>query len=876
MGKKVKGLKIDKQNGTDSTYFASWDFDPKLVIKYSKSALLNGIVTIKSGATYYNGAHIPDQVMKDQWHVVQVDGDRVVLGKNVSGTKNLQSPINAKYLTIKNSSGGSSVTVNTLDHYEVHWYYATGDGVWFDGGSSDVKVKNAIYSIQSNYKKIKVTVKPVAKKHKVDKKDVAYWTGESMSKEYKIENVRPLPEKPSTPTVKIEKFNLTASLENISDSRTDRVQFEIYKGNKKFKTGTANVKTARVSYACKIEAGEDYRVRCRGVNYLGKKTTAIAWSAMTDETGHPIMSTANIAGRTQTDILEYGPWSDYSSSVGTIPVAPDGFVSYRALSSTSVYLDWENVKNAKNYEVQYTDQKRYFDSSTEVKSIIVDATKVGHAEITGLETGKEWFFRVRATNDVGESGWTETISIILGKKPSPPTTWSSTTTTVVGETVMLYWSHNSEDGSNQTHAQLDYIVTGSVTGNGEHFVEFDKETSYEFPTSIYSQGATVTWKVRTKGVTGEFGGWSTTRTISIYAPPTLTIDLRDSNNEIVSTVTEFPFRLKALAGPANQNPIGYSVSVIPLDMYKTVDSIGNVKWVNNNDTIYSEYFDIKTPLDVEFLPSNIDLQSGVEYMLTCTVSMNTGLTVTEDLTFNVSWKDEMYEPDASVYVDHETLSARISPWCLDANDNIIDDVTLSVYRREYDGSFTMIDTDLPNAPGVTSIDKHPSLDYARYRVVATSSSTGAVSYYDIPAQPVNEKSIVIQWDEYWSSFISTNEDETEAPSITDSTLKLPYNVDISNSYKPDVSLIEYAGREHPVSYYGTQIGETATWNVEIEKDDADTLYAIRRLSKWMGDVYVREPSGTGYWANITVSYSQTHAKLTIPVTFNITRVEGGQ
>ena len=168
------------------------------------------------------------------------------------------------------------------------------------------------------------------------------------------------------------------------------------------------------------------------------------------------------------------------------------------------------------------------------------------------------------------------------------------------------------------------------------------------------------------------------------------------------------------------------------------------------------------------------------------------------------------------------------------------------------------------------------MDYARYRVVATSRSTGAVSYYDIPAQPVNEKSIVIQWDEYWSSFISTNEDETEAPSITDSTLKLPYNVDVSNSYKPDVSLIEYAGREHPVSYYGTQIGETATWNVEIEKDDADTLYAIRRLSKWMGDVYVREPSGTGYWANITVSYSQTHAKLTIPVTFNITRVEGGQ
>lgn len=43
----------------------------------------------------------------------------------------------------------------------------------------------------------------------------------------------------------------------------------------------------------------------------------------------------------------------------------------------------------------------------------------------------------------------------------------------------------------------------------------------------------------------------------------------------------------------------------------------------------------------------------------------------------------------------------------------------------------------------------------------------------------------------------------------------------------------------------------------------------------MGDVYVREPSGSGYWANISVSFTQTHCELTIPVTLNITRVEGG-
>ena len=110
---------------------------------------------------------------------------------------------------------------------------------------------------------------------------------------------------------------------------------------------------------------------------------------------------------------------------------------------------------------------------------------------------------------------------------------------------------------------------------------------------------------------------------------------------------------------------------------------------------------------------------------------------------------------------------------------------------------------------------------------------------------------------------------------TGSMLKLPYNIDVSDAYEQDVSLIEYIGRSHPVSYYGTQKGETATWNLEIPKKDKETLYELRRLAVWLGDAYVREPSGSGYWASVKVSFSQKHCEVTIPVTLSITRVEGG-
>ena len=51
---------------------------------------------------------------------------------------------------------------------------------------------------------------------------------------------------------------------------------------------------------------------------------------------------------------------------------------------------------------------------------------------------------------------------------------------------------------------------------------------------------------------------------------------------------------------------------------------------------------------------------------------------------------------------------------------------------------------------------------------------------------------------------------------------------------------------------------------------------LRRLAIWQGDVYVREPSGTGYWAQISVSFDLKHCELTVPVTLNLTRVDGGK
>lgn len=855
----VSNLKLALQTGTDSTYYATWDFKETITKKVtnttsnSSGIAAGDYVTITSGATYYNGVSIPSWVMKDTWKVIQVSqGDRAVLGANKTGSHNICSAINTKYLSNGSASSSSSSTTETtettnyLDHFEVTWYYATGDGVWFQANESDVKIKQATYGAPSNAYRVKVTVKPVSQTYEVNEEEVYYWTGTAVSQDYYVASNPP--EKPSSPSVKIEKFTLTATLENISDSRTDKIQFEVYGGTTRTNTGTVSVTTCRATYSCNINVGSDYRVRCRAINTYNSATV-------------------------------YGEWSDFSSSEATIPSAPSGITTLSALSATSINVGWEAVTNATSYEVQYTTQSSYFDTATsEVQSTTVESV-VTNAQLTGLESGQEYFFRVRAVNDKGNSSWTGIKSIVIGKDPIAPTTWSSTTTAIIGETLLLYWVHNAEDNSSETYAELEMYVDGVKSTytikNTSSEEDKDKTKYYEVDTSSYSEGAVIQWRVRTAGITKTYGDWSVQRTVDIYAPATLTLRILNAEGEDISTLTTFPFYISALAGPATQLPIGYHVSITSDEMYNTVDSVGDPKIVNAGEEVYSNYFDSSTELMVEMSANNIDLSNNANYTVNVTVSMDSGLRTTGTASFSVSWIEPEYEPDAEIGIDTTNYTAYISPYCIDDDNEPVGDVLLSVYRREFDGTYTEIASGLDTASNTFIVDPHPALDYARYRIVATSVSSGAVSYYDPPGYPVKGNAVIIQWDDKWSNFDAQTGEELADPPWTGSMLKIPYNIDVSDSNQQDVALVSYIGREYPVTYYGTQIGSTSNWSMEIPKEDKDTLYALRRLARWMGDVYVREPSGSGYWANIAVSFSQKHCELTIPVTLDITRVEGG-
>ena len=106
----VEGDKvIIDQNESKSNSIASpiHDYDLNIVkavnptpTPVKRDFIVGDLVSIKSGAKYYNGVSIPSWVTSQNWYVSKVDGDMVVIDKNETGTNSIASPVHDYDLTL--------------------------------------------------------------------------------------------------------------------------------------------------------------------------------------------------------------------------------------------------------------------------------------------------------------------------------------------------------------------------------------------------------------------------------------------------------------------------------------------------------------------------------------------------------------------------------------------------------------------------------------------------------------------------------------------------------------------------------------------------------------------------------------------------------
>lgn len=788
--------------------------------------------------------------------------------------------------------------------YKVEWYDYY-DGYWHKHEST-VTVKNSEFSASSKATKVKVKIKPVAKTYKNSKgNEVAYWTNVDWVTSSTYAFSENPPKKPtSPPKIKIENTEVTATLDGLGALNSPSiVEFQLFKNGGPVSSTVKVPVGNKISVAAKmtITLGAKYRVRARTIR--GALTSA---------------------------------WSDPSEEVATKPFPPEITKCSPGASEGTIDISWTSIDTATGYEIEYANDQSYFANPitgqpVKLTSLTEEQIKSCKATITPspeMIAQKNLYFRIRAKNDAENldennkySEWSNVSQYNSGDGPKAPTTWSSKSMITVGDVVTLNWTHNSTVSTNSAssteqsypkYSHVDLYVDGAkkLIPTIDHGDEKTAEKSYTLNTKAESaegdsvsdivcpDGATLQWRVRTAGENGYLGAWSVLRTINIYSNPNLEFyayDLDDNKMEEGFTLTKLPLRFRGFVNidQEKQKIIGYHIEIKADKEHQAVNAYGETVTIGKDEVIYSRPFDNVDPgnpnnFEAEISAGDITLANDCTYTVTCTVTMSSGLSATATTTFAAVLAPTSYFIDAEISVDSDNYTATIRPYCTQADgETPVENVRLYVYRREYNGDLTFISGGFDNATKFEHIggglynvsfsntfvtDPHPALDYARYRIVAIDEH-GATMYSDLPPFPVGCKSIILQWGENWNDFDATDSDDEKSSSWSGEMLKLSYNIDISNAYAPDVALVKYIGREHPVDYYGTQRGETATWNAEIKKSDRETVYALHRLAKYMGSVYVREPSGVGYRANVKVSFDEKHLDLTIPVSLSITRVE---
>lgn len=882
---KVSDLTIYATPGKDEL-IAKWSFSPGVKWTAGNYYLRNGsVVKVKSTATKYaNGVEMEPWVKNHTWYITGVKDDAVFLYQNYDnvGEMTIELARWVKRSDVEQVRDTGTVDTNTLDHYEYVWSYDPGNTGYFVKLSSGTTTDNTLtVTPEDNAIKMRVDITPVSKTWKdSDNNEHYYWTGQKSFAIYFMIGYRP--EKCDTPTLvyNAEKNLITASHSNITDGRTSHIYYELYyidEDNNDYMYQTSAwgvVVNGATQVIFTPKTNSVYRVRAQSANRL--YTSDVAYDA-----------------NSTMYALEY---SGYSDSVVTLADPPSQITSLVVQEGrTSVQVSWTKVDYATSYVIEYSEKQSYFDtggstSTQEVKPSGSATTPPITYMITGLEDGHTYFFRVFTVNASGQSLKPCGIkSVILGKKPDAPTTWSSVTTAITGETVNLYWVHNAVDGSSEESAIIRISFDGGKTykeitqKNTSSYDDKDKTKSYSIDTSSYTEGTQIIWMVKTKGVANEYGDYSLSRTIDIYSRPTLTLSVTDGSGSIVQdgkNISAYPLNVVSNAGPSTQKVLGFYVEIDSLSNYTTKSVTGDDISVIYGQQLYYKWVegdDVSSKLSLTITPGDVTLANGQSYRLVVTSSMNSGLSATAAIDFGTAFGDISFNLDATVDIDKVQYTAAIMPQAYTLSEDTYEDadVTMSVYRREYDGNLRLIQDGILPANRTTVTDPHMCMDYARYRIVAIDNTTGVVEYYDVPEVPVETPGIILQWNEKWTNYNNTAAKELTDPfTHTGSFLYLPYDKTVSEDSGIDSSLVEYIGRKHPVSYYGTQLGQKGSWSCDIIQEDTETIYALRRLQAWPGDVYVRESNGSGYWAQVSVSFTWTYNTPLIPVTIEVTRVEG--
>lgn len=546
---------------------------------------------------------------------------------------------------------------------------------------------------------------------------------------------------------------------------------------------------------------------------------------------------------------------------GTVPNAPSE-VTLRPTDipgTVKVTWDWPWTE-ADSATISWSDHADAWGSTDEPAEYTIENTQANEWNVSGLETGKRWFFRVRLTKGRDESAingaWSEIVTIDLSSAPSIPTLSLSAGIIPEKGSVAAFWSYVSTDGTAQAYAE---ICEATISGSGITYGRIIGSTQTAQHLTIYAEdagwneGETHYLCVRVVSASGRVSDdWSDPVPVIIAAP--LEINIASTSLEARTTprtynaLTEMPLTA-TITGAGN----GGTTSLIierardyHVDRPDEEDFNGH-----QGETIAIITQTGEAPIVINRDDLLGALDDGAQYNLIATIQDGLGQSATETILFEVDWSHQAVMPEATVRIEEGVaVITPVQPTGYEEGD------TVDIYRLSADKPELII----KGAEfGTAYVDPFPAFnEFGGHRVVYRTvdgdyiTAEGELAWIDLQ-KPEGD---------YIKSISSVVDfDGTQ--------IELLYDTTQSTKWAKDFRETRYLGGSIQGDWNkGVEVSSSLK-TAKVTIKDQESMQAIRRLAAYPGVCHIRTVDGSSYNCDIQVSVDRQYDRETIRATYSL-------
>lgn len=556
---------------------------------------------------------------------------------------------------------------------------------------------------------------------------------------------------------------------------------------------------------------------------------------------------------------------------GAVPKAPSSVTVEATDKRGTIAVGWDWPWNAANgAEISWSDHDDAWESNDEPDSYEIPYLKASKWYISGLDTGRTWYVRVRLFIKNGDEytfgAWSDIISIDLAEVPSVPVLVLASGVITPDGSVNAYWAYSADDGTSQLYAEIaDAVYESDAWHYDDVIAHVAGAQNVELKAAEigWAAGSTHYLAVRVMSSAGKFSDkWS--NLVAVKVAPALSCNIA-STSLIDETllIEDESITVKAL------KDLPLSVTVEGADEECTtevaIERVSDYRVMRpdeknfdgfKDETVASEVIEGSGTVEISADDVTGSLDDGADYRIIATVRDNLGRSVSDEVLFIVDWTHQALIPEGTVQVDNANYAALITP---KAPAGALSTDRVDIYRLS-NGYPELI---YPDAEfGKTYVDPYPAIgELGGHRLVFKTAAGDYIT---------EDKRMA------WKDFYDEDNDQLDIPvNIIDFNgirVEIEYDIDLSDKFEKDYEETVYLDGSIEGNY-GKSVKRKTNIGTSVVTDDIELIQELSRLCDYSGPMHIRTKDGSSYWANVDVQRdlaSDTAHKIA-KFTFNVQR-----